>query len=54
VELGGRKVGERGDVLVFKPKSGSVVRQFVDAESYLPVKLVTTVDTTDWRGGADS
>ncbi len=47
VELGGKeKVGEREAYeLVFKPKSGSVVRQFVDAESYLPVKLVTKVDT---------
>lgn len=47
VELGGKeKVGEReAYVLVFTPKSGSVARQFVDAESYLPIKLVTKVDT---------
>src|SRR5258708_18907765 len=46
VELAGKeKVGEReAYVLVVKPKSGSVVRQFVDAESYLPVKLLVNVD----------
>jgi zinc protease len=46
VELAGKeKVGERDAyVLTFKPKSGSVARQFVDAESYLPVKLVVKVD----------
>lgn len=46
VELGGReKVGEReAYVLIFKPKSGSVARQFIDTESYLPVKLLVKVD----------
>lgn len=46
VELGGKeKVGGRDAyVLTFKPKSGSVARQFVDAESYLPVKLVVKID----------
>ncbi len=46
VELAGKeKVGEReAYVLIVKPKSGSVARQFVDAESYLPVKLVVKID----------
>lgn len=46
VELAGKeKVGEReAYVLIFKPKSGSVGRQFIDAESYLPVKLVAKID----------
>jgi outer membrane lipoprotein-sorting protein len=46
VELGGKeKVGEReAYVLIVKPKSGSVARQFIDAASYLPIKLVLNVD----------
>ena len=46
VELAGKeKVGEReAYVLIFKPKSGSVGRQFIDAESYLPVKVVAKID----------
>jgi hypothetical protein len=46
VELGGKeKVGQRDAyLLIFKPKSGSVARQYIDAESYLPVKLVVKVD----------
>jgi len=46
VELGGKeKVGEReAYVLIFKPKSGSVARQYVDAESYLTIKMVVKVD----------
>ena len=46
VEMTGKeKVGEReAYVLIFKPKSGSVARQFIDTESYLPVKLVVKVD----------
>jgi hypothetical protein len=46
VELGGKeKVGERDAyLLIFRPKSGSVARQYIDAESYLPVKLVVKVD----------
>jgi len=46
VELGGKdKVGEReAYVLIFKPKSGSVARQFIDTESYLPIRLVVKVD----------
>jgi hypothetical protein len=46
VELGGKeKAGEReAYVLIFTPKSGSVVRQFIDAESYLPIKSVAKVN----------
>jgi hypothetical protein len=46
VELVGKeKVGEReAYVLILKPKSGSVARQFIDAQSYLPVKAVVTVE----------
>jgi len=42
VKLTGReKVGDRDAfVLLFEPSVGSPVRQFVDAESYLPVKTV--------------
>lgn len=46
VELAGKeKVGEReAYVLVFKPRSGSVVRQYLDADSYIPVRVVMTVE----------
>ncbi len=46
VELAGKeKVGEReAYVLILKPKSGPAVRQFVDAESYLPIKVMVKVD----------
>jgi outer membrane lipoprotein-sorting protein len=46
VELGGKeKVGEReAYVLIFKPKSGSVMRQFIDIESYLPIKAIIKVE----------
>jgi zinc protease len=45
VELGGKeKVGEReAYLLIFKPTSGSVVRQYLDAESYLPIRVVVKV-----------
>jgi zinc protease len=45
-QLGGReKVGEREAYLVvFEPTSGSVVRQYLDAETYLPVRTVVKVD----------
>jgi hypothetical protein len=45
-QLGGReKVGEREAYLViFEPTSGSVVRQYIDAETYLPIKTVVKVD----------
>jgi hypothetical protein len=46
VALGGKeKVGEReAYVLIFTPKSGSVARQFIDAESYLPIKSVLKIN----------
>jgi len=46
VELGGKeKVGEReAYVLLLKPKSGSVARQFIDTESYLPIRTVIKVE----------
>ena len=46
VELRGKeKVGEReAYVLVFKPKTGASSRHFIDAESYLPIKLVQKLD----------
>jgi len=63
VELGGKeKVGDRDAyVLILKPKSGPAMRQYVDAESYLPVRVVMrltvppvgeieqTTDLLDWR-----
>jgi hypothetical protein len=47
VELGGKeKVGDRDAyLLIFKPRGGSVARQYFDAVSYLPVRLVVTVNT---------
>ena len=45
-QLGGKeKVGEReAYVVIFEPTSGSVVRQFIDAETYLPTRVVIKVD----------
>lgn len=46
VELSGRqKVGDRDTfLLVFTPKTGPVTRQFIDAESYLPVRAMVTLE----------
>ena len=46
VELAGKeKVGEReAHVILLKPKSGPVLRQFIDAESFLLVKTVVKVE----------
>lgn len=46
LELGGKeKVGERdANLLIIKPRSGSVQRQYLDAESYLPVRVSSKVD----------
>ena len=42
---GKEKVGERDAyLLIFTPKTGPAVRQYVDAESYLPVRMIATVD----------
>ena len=39
--IGKEKVGDRDAfLLTFEPSTGSVVRQFVDAESYLPVQAI--------------
>lgn len=46
VELKGKeKVGERDAyLLVYTPKDGAVLRQYLDAESFLAVRMVTTVE----------
>ena len=46
VELKGKEkiAGKDAFLLVFTPKDGAVVRQYIDAESYLPVRMVATVD----------
>jgi outer membrane lipoprotein-sorting protein len=42
---GKEKVGERDAyVLVFEPTSGSTIRQFIDAESFLPIRFVMKVN----------
>jgi outer membrane lipoprotein-sorting protein len=45
VELGGKeKAGDRDAyVLILKPRTGPVVRQYIDAETYLPLKTVAKV-----------
>jgi len=52
VELSGKeKVGERDAyVLAFKPKSGPVVRQYIDAESYFPMKQVVRINVPQVGG----
>ena len=52
VELAGKeKVGDRDAyVLIYKPKSGSAARQFIDAETYLPLKIVVSVDVPEMGG----
>jgi outer membrane lipoprotein-sorting protein len=46
VELAGKeKVGDRDAyLLIVKPKTGPAMRQYVDAESYLPVRVVMTLN----------
>jgi len=45
---GKEKVGEReAFVLVVKPVTGPVVRQFIDTVSYLPIKTITTIDVPE-------
>ena len=42
---GKEKVGDReAHVLIFEPTSGSLVRHYIDAETYLPIKSVIKVD----------
>ncbi len=52
VELGGKeKLGEReAYLLIFTPKSGSVVRQYLDVESYLPMKTMVKVNVPQLGG----
>jgi hypothetical protein len=49
VELVGKEKvnGRDAHVLVLKPKSGSATRMFIDAESYLPMRLVIKVDVPE-------
>jgi outer membrane lipoprotein-sorting protein len=46
LELTGKeKVGDRDAyVLILKPKAGPAARTFIDAESYLPLRVVTKLD----------
>lgn len=46
LELGGKeKVGDReAYLLIFKPKSGPVMRQYIDAASYLPIRVVVKLN----------
>jgi hypothetical protein len=52
VQLAGKeKVGDRDAfVLVFEPTSGSVVRQHIDAETYLPLRSVVKVEVPQLGG----
>jgi len=52
VELSGKeKLGDReAFLLVMKPKSGPVARQYIDAESYLLVRFVIKVDVPQVGG----
>jgi zinc protease len=49
VELAGKEKVDGRDayVLLFKPKTGSVARQFIDAETYLPARIVIKVETPE-------
>jgi hypothetical protein len=43
--VGKEKVGDReAHVVIFDPPSGSQLRQFIDAETYMPLKVVVKVD----------
>jgi outer membrane lipoprotein-sorting protein len=52
VELAGKEKVDGRDtyVLLFKPKTGSVIRQFIDAETYLPARVVVKVDVPEAGG----
>ena len=49
VELGGKEKVDGRDayVLLLKPKTGSVVRQFIDAETFLPARIMLKFDTPE-------
>jgi outer membrane lipoprotein-sorting protein len=46
VSLAGKETveGREAHVILFQPKSGSSSRQYIDAETFLPIKLVMTVN----------
>jgi hypothetical protein len=45
---GKEKVGEReAYLIIFDPASGSVVREYLDAETYLPIRMVVKVDVPE-------
>ncbi len=52
VELAGKEKVDGRDayVLIFKPKTGSVARQFIDAETYLPARVVVKLDIPEAGG----
>jgi hypothetical protein len=52
VELAGKeKVGDRDAyVIIGKPKTGPVVRQYIDAQSYLPIKQVVKINVPQIGG----
>jgi len=52
VDLAGKEKVDGRDayVLVLKPKTGSAVRQFIDAETYLPARVVVKIDTPEAGG----
>jgi hypothetical protein len=52
VEIGGKEKidGRDAYVLVFKPKTGPVIRHFIDAETYLPARIVVKLDVPEAGG----
>ncbi len=52
VELAGKEKinGRDAYVLVFKPRSGPVVRHYIDAETYLPARIVVKLDSPEAGG----
>lgn len=52
VELAGKDKVDGRDVyvLLFKPKTGSTARNFIDAETYLPVRIVVKLDIPEAGG----
>jgi outer membrane lipoprotein-sorting protein len=52
VELAGKEKVDGRDayVLLFKPKTGSVARNFIDAETYLPARIVVKLDIPEAGG----
>jgi outer membrane lipoprotein-sorting protein len=52
VELAGKEKVDGRDayVVLFKPKVGSIARNFIDAETYLPTRIVVKVDIPEAGG----